>query len=194
MSDVASGLVTLTRLAVGPLRSEEAAAALGTDVATVERQGERLIATGEVLVEMGGLCGWSDEKSIASIPRHEMGDCRPCPEHPFAVWAQQITTTPHRPPPNLPLAHPLHPLERKRDRLIDGHGAAPLEPGLEGILVEGGTDGSQFEVILRARVIRIEGAALDQRAAGTKEDRRPTRRAEKPKGTGEIFQAFFHLV
>jgi len=54
MDDLGADLTELARLAPHPLRGEDAAAALGTDLATVERQGEALLADGVLAFYDGG--------------------------------------------------------------------------------------------------------------------------------------------
>ena len=69
MSNISRDLKTLARLAPRPVRPEEAAAALGVDVAAVVDEGEALVAQGMLAFRDGGFAPGSvpDDSAVSSV-------------------------------------------------------------------------------------------------------------------------------
>ncbi|HUF15373.1 MAG TPA: hypothetical protein VMQ46_05760, partial [Acidimicrobiia bacterium] len=70
------------------LVAQEASGGLTGPVAVTD------VRTGETLVELEGLCRWSEELTLAGVPREETGDCGRFPQPPFPLWAWSLEWSP----------------------------------------------------------------------------------------------------
>ncbi|HSM02305.1 MAG TPA: hypothetical protein VK960_07715, partial [Acidimicrobiia bacterium] len=111
MTDIATDLIALTRLAPEPLRSEDAAAALGTDVLAVEVTGEALVADGVLAFEDGG---------FVVGPRAQTAPASPIRETTWAVALAEALEARHADPGEVGLLYARAARwERARDPLAE---------------------------------------------------------------------------
>lgn len=54
----------------------------------------RDVVSGDTVVELEGLCRWSQELTATGLPREETGDCQRFPQPPFPLWAWSLEWSP----------------------------------------------------------------------------------------------------